>query len=88
MHWDDLGRVLKVPYNVRCELKQETTTNTCRLEAVLYEWITKQPVPVTWGSLLNALVEAKLSVVARKVEEFLCTEAAFQSYSCLPDRSD
>ena len=71
VHWNALGRVLKVAYNFRDELRKSNMDNDDRLEAVLNKWIESVSVPVTWSSLINALQAVELADVANNVKVFL-----------------
>ena len=71
IHWNALGRELKVDFNFREQEQQKSKGNDDRLEAVLNKWIESVSVPVTWSSLINALQAIKLADVANDVKDFL-----------------
>ncbi len=74
--WNRLGLALRVSYNYRTELKNESISDSERLEGVLYKWIETESVPVTWDRLIEALEEIELKSVVRSIQEFLTTNNA------------
>lgn len=83
--WNEFGLELEVSRNYREELRDRSTSNDDRLEAILYEWMQSENVPVTWSALLDALEEMKLRDLIRDIKEFLQTDKALKVYSSLPD---
>ena len=72
IHWNELGRELKVDFNFRDqELRKSNIENDYKLEAVLNKWIESVSAPVTWSSLIDALQVIELVDVANNVKDFL-----------------
>ena len=71
IHWNALGRELKVDFNFREQEQRKSKDDDDRLEAVLNKWIESESAPVTWSSLIIALQAIELVNVANNVKDFL-----------------
>ena len=83
--WNELGRELGIGFNFREGLHTKYRSNSERLEAVLYRWISSESCPVTWSSLMNKLKLVELVVVVREVISFLGSKEALETYQQLDD---
>ena len=59
MQWFVLGSALKVSYNVLNGLKSSQEENKVKLIQVIHTWLTTQPSPVTWETVISA-IEGKI----------------------------
>ena len=78
--WEDIGRSLNVPLNIRKSLRKSGSSDDDKLEEVLDNWIESQKKPVTWSYFIEALESIEMKNVAKKVKDFLKTPKAIKIY--------
>ena len=57
--WFVLGSALNVSYNILNGLKSSQDENKVKLIQVIHTWLTTQPSPVTWETVISA-IEGKI----------------------------
>ena len=73
VHWDDIGRRLEVPLNMREGWRTDNSlSNDACLERVMNHWLESEcHKPVTWVELIEVLKSIHLVALSEKVEKYL-----------------
>ena len=66
--WYLIGEALSVPYNVLSGLQTSREVNKVKLSQVIHTWLTSQPSPVTWETVISA-IEGKIVNNLAKAKE-------------------
>ena len=53
--WYVIGKALKVSHNVLSGLQTSREENKVKLIQIIYTWLTTQPSPVTWKTVISAI---------------------------------
>ena len=74
MKWEDLALFLEFDYDVIKIIRDNNKRDTCveACEEMLHRWLEGEACqPVTWGRLIEAIRDAELDTLARRIEELL-----------------
>ena len=55
--WREVGQALKITYNDLEGLARSLKSDKIKLGDVIHKWITSQPSPVTWNTVITAIEE-------------------------------
>ena len=69
-NWHELGQALKITYNDLEGLEQSLKCNKVKLGDVINKWMTSQPSPVTWNTIITAIEDDIGN--KKKVNEIRC----------------
>ncbi len=70
--WNEIGRVLGVPFSKREELSTDPTRNNdSRLEVVVNLWLQKEGDASTWDQLIRKLQELELNDSVSKINSHI-----------------
>ena len=79
--WYDIGRILKVSNNERDKLLAENRLSPeAKLEKILHMWICNETSDVTWGKIVNTLVESGNTNIAKNVTMYLVRQNVYDKY--------
>ena len=79
--WNSIGRVLKVSFQFREELRLEGIQSSFenKLERVLHKWVESESSEISWNTIISMLKELKLEETANKVEKYLLKQSINKS---------
>ncbi len=80
--WDNIAKHLKVPFGFQEEVRKSVGIDDCgRLAAVINKWDNLEYSDITWDTVIDVLISAGHKKTARKVEEYLLSDAKAQKYN-------